>query len=180
MTPVELASGTDRCALVARDNEADIVVNIQGDEPFLPAEIIDRTVQSLIDDPTLSVATAACHNITQADLSDSNVVKVLVNKRDEAIYFSRANIPYIRDKSVPLKNHPALMHIGLYVYRADFLQKFTSLTVTILEQLEKLEQLRILENGYRIKVVRTNQKSLSIDTPDDFKKAQKYLEEYEN
>ncbi|HQQ85629.1 MAG TPA: 3-deoxy-manno-octulosonate cytidylyltransferase, partial [Candidatus Marinimicrobia bacterium] len=79
-----------------------------------------------------------------------------------------------------LKNHPALMHIGLYVYRADFLQKFTGLTVTILEQLEKLEQLRILENGYRIKVVRTNQKSLSIDTPDDFKQAQKYLEEYEN
>jgi 3-deoxy-manno-octulosonate cytidylyltransferase (CMP-KDO synthetase) len=180
MTPVELASGTDRCALVARDNEADIIVNIQGDEPFLPSEIIDRTVQSLIDDPTLPVATAACHNITQAELSDPNVVKVLINKRDEAIYFSRANIPYIRDKSIPLKNHPALMHIGLYVYRADFLQKFTSLTVTILEQLEKLEQLRILENGYRIKVMRTEHKSLSIDTPDDFEQAQKYLEEYEN
>ena len=180
MTPVELASGTDRCALVARDNEADIIVNIQGDEPFLPSEIIDRTVQSLIDDPTLPVATAACYNITQVELSDPNVVKVLVNKRDEAIYFSRANIPYIRDKSIPLKNHPALMHIGLYVYRADFLQKFTGLPVTILEQLEKLEQLRILENGYRIKVVRTNQKSLSIDTPDDFEQAQKYLEEYEN
>jgi 3-deoxy-manno-octulosonate cytidylyltransferase (CMP-KDO synthetase) len=72
------------------------------------------------------------------------------------------------------------MHIGLYVYRADFLQKFTSLTVTILEQLEKLEQLRILENGYRIKVMRTEHKSLSIDTPDDFEQAQKYLEEYEN
>ena len=180
MTPVELPSGTDRCAFVARDSEADIVVNIQGDEPFLPAEVIDRTVQSLVDDPALLVATAACQNITQAELSDPNVVKVLVNKQDEAIYFSRANIPYIRDKSVRLKEHPALVHIGLYVYRADFLQEFIRLPVTILEQLEKLEQLRIIENGYRIKVIRTEYKSLSIDTPDDLEQAKKYLEEHEN
>jgi len=180
MTPTELPSGTDRCAYIAQDSDADIVVNIQGDEPFLPNEIIDLAVQSLLDDSTLPVSTAARNNITNEELSDPNVVKVLVNNHDEAIYFSRADIPYIRDKSDPVTNHPALTHIGLYVYRADFMQKFTRLPVATLEKLEKLEQLRILENGYRIKVVRTTQKSLSIDTPADLENALKHLAKHEN
>jgi len=179
MTPSELPSGTDRCAYVARDSQTDVVVNVQGDEPFLPIEIIDKTVHSLLDDPTLPVSTAARNNITTAELADPNVVKVLVNNYDEAIYFSRANIPYIRDKSISVENHPALVHIGLYIYRADFLQKFIQLPLASLENLEKLEQLRILENGYRIKVIKTTQKSLGIDTPADLEQARSYLEEYE-
>lgn len=180
MTPAELPSGTDRCAYVAQASDADIVVNIQGDEPFLSSEIIDQTIRSLIDDPTLPVGTAARNNITPEELADPNVVKVLVNNHDEALYFSRANIPYVRDKSMPIIIHPALAHIGLYVYRADFLQKFTRLPVAMLENLEKLEQLRILENGYRIKVVRTTQKSLGIDTSVDLEQALIHLEKYEN
>ncbi len=180
MTPPELPSGTDRCAYIAKDTDFDIVVNIQGDEPFLHSEVIDLAVQALIDDPTLPVGTAARINIIEEEMTDPNVVKVIVNNRDEAIYFSRANIPYVRDKSTPVTNHPALVHMGLYVYRADFLQKFTKLPVSVLESLEKLEQLRVLENGGRIKVVRTTRRSLGIDTPADVEQALKYLENYEN
>lgn len=180
MTPPELPSGTDRCAYIAKDSDAEIIVNIQGDEPFIDSEIIDQTIQSLIDDPTLPVGTAARTNITDEELTNPNVVKVLVNLQDEALYFSRANIPYVRDHSGPVSNHPALVHMGLYVYRADFLQKFTRLPVSTLENLEKLEQLRVLENGGRIKVVRTTRLSLGIDTPADVEQALKYLEIYEN
>ncbi|MFH1214709.1 MAG: 3-deoxy-manno-octulosonate cytidylyltransferase [Candidatus Neomarinimicrobiota bacterium] len=179
LTPAGLPSGTDRCTFVARDCDAAIIVNIQGDEPFLPSEIIDQTVQCLQDDPALPVGTAARIDITETELNDPNVVKVLVNIRDEALYFSRLNIPYLRDQSEQIATHPALAHIGLYVYRADFLQKFTRLPVSVLERMEKLEQLRILENGYRIKVVRTAQKSLGIDTQADLDQAIKYLEKHE-
>lgn len=180
LTPAELPSGTDRCAFVAHKYDYPIVVNIQGDEPFLPPAVIDAGVGVLEKEAEVMVATAARRNITQAELANPNVVKVLVNKRSEALYFSRQNIPYLRNLEDAPANHPALVHYGLYVFRRNFLLNFTTLPVTILEQMERLEQLRILEHGYKIKVVVTDEPSLGIDTPEDLINAEKILADYES
>ncbi|MFA4838045.1 MAG: 3-deoxy-manno-octulosonate cytidylyltransferase [Candidatus Neomarinimicrobiota bacterium] len=176
LTPSDLPSGTDRVACVAKDEPAEIVVNIQGDEPFLDPTVIDDAIQTLMQSPECVVSTAGRTNITEKELADPNVVKILTNCRGEAIYFSRQNIPFVRDDKTPKSPHPALVHIGLYVYRREFLFKFTSLPVSRLEEIEKLEQLRIIENGYRIKVVKTDRASLGIDTPEDLQQAEKMIQ----
>lgn len=176
LTPSDLPSGTDRAAYVAKSYDCDIVVNIQGDEPFLSHEIIDDCIRSLVDNDNLLVSTAARSGISEQELNDPDVVKVLLNRKNEAIYFSRQNIPYIRLNGKSIINHPAFVHIGLYIYRKDFLLRFIEMPVSKLEQLEQLEQLRILENGYKIKVIITDKYSFGIDTFEDLIKAEEILQ----
>lgn len=175
MTPTELHSGTDRVAFIAKDIDANIIVNIQGDELFLSPLVIDSAIRILIENQDCVVSTVGRTGITEQELNDPNVVKVLINRRNEAIYFSRQNIPFIRLKNQVIANHPALVHVGLYVYRRDFLLEFIQMPVSVLENLEKLEQLRILENGYTIRVVPTEHASLGIDTPEDLAEAEEMV-----
>lgn len=176
LTPSDLPSGTDRAAYVAKLYDCDIIANVQGDEPFLSCEVIDDCIKALIDNDNLLVSTAAHSGIREAELADPNTVKVLVNRTSEAIYFSRQNIPYIRLNGILIADHPALIHIGIYVYRKDFLLRFIEMPVSKLERLEQLEQLRILENGYKIKVIITDKDSFGIDTPEDLGKAENILQ----
>lgn len=179
MTDNDLKSGSDRCAAVAESIPCDIVVNIQGDEPFLDAGVVDDCISALRKNPELSVSTAARRGILAAELADPNVVKVIVNHCSEAIYFSRYGIPYRRQADIPIDALPTLVHQGLYVYRRDFLLTFRDLPISPLERAEQLEQLRIIENGYKVHVVETAQDGLGIDTPEDLEKAERILNERE-
>lgn len=174
LTPVNLPSGTDRCAEVAWNLETEIIANIQGDEPFLDPRLIDEAITLLSANPEFQVVTAARDNIQKEELLNPAVVKVLVNHKQEAIYFSRQNIPYIRSAE-SLTKHPALVHLGLYIYRKAYLLKFVQMQPSRLEKLEQLEQLRILENGDRLQVVVTDKYSFGIDTPEDIQRAEKVL-----
>ena len=163
LTPSDLKSGSDRAAYVTRNIECDIVVNIQGDEPFISGKAIDAAVKPLIDDSALQVSTL----IKQIDdiklINDPNVVKVVKDINDFALYFSRAPIPFIRDnesQSDWIHKKMFFKHIGLYVFRKSFLKQFVEMNESALENCEKLEQLRILENGYKIKVVVSKRASL--------------------
>ncbi|MFA6469051.1 MAG: 3-deoxy-manno-octulosonate cytidylyltransferase [Bacteroidota bacterium] len=178
MTPVEIQSGSDRIALVAKEHRADIVVNIQGDEPLIDPKLIDQTIQALIDDPLAVVSTAVKKTASHQDLFNPNIVKVVMDHHQYALYFSRSPIPYIRDarKDEEWFNGTTFYkHFGIYVYRADFLQKFTSLPQSALETAEKLEQLRILEHGYKIKCAVTEYESIPVDTPEDLQKVIAFL-----
>jgi 3-deoxy-manno-octulosonate cytidylyltransferase (CMP-KDO synthetase) len=169
LTSPEHNTGTDRVAEVAGGMEAEVVVNIQGDEPFVEPGMIDEIVQPLLADPRLPMCTSM-HEVTEpADFANPNVVKVVVDLSGHALYFSRSLIPYPRRR----EGHRVFEHIGLYAYRRDFLLKFARLPQTPLEKLESLEQLRALEHGYRIRVVQTRQRyiPLSVDTPEDLEKA---------
>jgi 3-deoxy-manno-octulosonate cytidylyltransferase (CMP-KDO synthetase) len=178
MTPVSIQSGSDRIAYVARSISADIFVNVQGDEPLIEPKMIDQTVQLLIDDDSVLVGTAV-KKITQLDeLLTPNVVKVVLDKNNFAMYFTRSLVPFVRDSSEVTEwlNHATFYkHFGMYVYRASFLQQFTSFAPTPLEQAEKLEQLRILEHGYRIKAAITEHDSIPVDTQDDLDKVRKHF-----
>jgi 3-deoxy-manno-octulosonate cytidylyltransferase (CMP-KDO synthetase) len=174
LTPADLPSGTDRCAAAARNLEAEIIANIQGDEPFLDPQLIDEAVARIAAHPEFQIVTAARDNIREEELQNLAVVKVLINKQQEAIYFSRQNIPYVRAAEF-LTKHPALVHIGLYIYRKTYLLKFVQMQPSGLEQLEQLEQLRMLENGDRLQVVVTDRYSFGIDTPADIQHAEEVL-----
>jgi len=179
MTPADLPSGSDRCAFVAQTLEAEIIADIQGDEPFLDIGVLEQAIRLLRSDPEVNIVTAARTGITSEELADPNVVKVLLDKNRNALLFSRQNIPYIRDRSA-LTVHPARQHIGLYVFRNSYLQRFVGLPQTELERLEQLEQLRILENSEIIRVVETDQYSLGIDTEADLKQAERIIAAHEN
>jgi 3-deoxy-manno-octulosonate cytidylyltransferase (CMP-KDO synthetase) len=180
MTPDNLNSGTDRVANAANSIDCDIVVNIQGDEPFISPDLLDRCIKSIQDDNNINVCTAARSNISEEELNNPDIVKVIVNRRGEAIYFSRQRIPYTRLNHLVNVSYPTLVHIGLYVYRKDYLLKFAEMPMSTLESLEQLEQLRIIEGGDKIKVVITDEHILGIDTPEDLLKAEKILQEYES
>jgi 3-deoxy-manno-octulosonate cytidylyltransferase (CMP-KDO synthetase) len=162
-------TGTDRVAEVARSVEAGIVVNIQGDEPFVSPGMIDEIVQPLLDDPDLPMCTSMHEIADPADYSNPNVVKVVVDLAGNALYFSRSLIPYPRRT----EGHRAFEHIGMYAYTKDFLLAYASLPQTPLEKLESLEQLRVIEHGYRLRVVETRQDyiPLSVDTQEDLERA---------
>ena len=184
MTDQDHATGTDRIAEVARTLTADIVVNVQGDEPLIMPEVIDAAVQPLIDDPAIVMATLAKRIDDPAEVADPNVVKVVFDAQGFALYFSRAPIPWDRDAWTgktsfrDLANTgPRYKHIGLYVYRRDFLLSYATMAQTPLETIERLEQLRALEQGHRIKVVVTEQESLGVDIPDDLGKILQRIEE---
>jgi 3-deoxy-manno-octulosonate cytidylyltransferase (CMP-KDO synthetase) len=173
MTPVDIQSGSDRIALVAKKYDADIVVNIQGDEPMIDPKLIDQTIQLLIDDVSAVVGTAVKKTTTHQDVFNPNVVKVVLDNNNYALYFSRSPIPHVRDAKKDGDWFAGTMfykHFGIYVYRAVFLQYYTTLKQSPLEITEKLEQLRILENGFKIKCAITEYESLPVDTPEDLNK----------
>lgn len=188
ITSPEHPSGTDRVAEVARRNDADIILNVQGDEPFITADVIDTVLKTMIRDENIEYASAKTRMASIKEFFNSNVVKVICDDKDFAIYFSRAPIPYFREEfdmykktgKMDQKTEKSILektfkHIGIYAYKWDFLLKFTKLKEGFLEKTEKLEQLRALENGYKIIVPTVEYKGFGIDTYDDLEKAKKIL-----
>jgi 3-deoxy-manno-octulosonate cytidylyltransferase (CMP-KDO synthetase) len=174
-TPKDIASGSDRIAYVAKIyKEADIIVNIQGDEPFIQHEMIDQAIEPLLFDKTIEVATLIKQIFSVKELKSPDVVKVVFDYNNYALYFSRLPIPFTRNAisdAKALETTDYYKHLGLYVFRRKTLLKFTNLKQTDLEKTEMLEQLRMLENGIRIKVVETEYDSISVDTQEDLKRA---------
>lgn len=182
MTSQDIRSGSDRVAAVARQIEGEIFVNIQGDEPLMVPMMIDEAVRVVLNDPRADVGTLVKAITSESELINPGVVKVVLDKEDRALYFSRSVIPWIRDSNNPLdwlKHHPFYKHIGLYVFRREFLARFFSMTEGNLERAEKLEQLRILEHGGRIKVGFTQYDSIPIDTLEDAERVKILLQEQE-
>ena len=188
MTSPAHPTGTDRLAEVAATLDAELIVNVQGDEPLIEPATIDAALAPFADDPGLVMSTLRCPIATLDELFDVNVTKVVTDAHDFALYFSKAPLPYHRDEWGPLPSMiPRLRiaggtsptigwrHIGLYVYRRTFLLEFARLPQTPLERLEQLEQLRALEHGYRIKVVPTPSGSIGVDTPADVAKVRRLL-----
>ena len=163
MTREDHLSGTDRVAEVASQDEAELIVNIQGDEPLIDPEAIDAALLPLVHEPAIAMGTLKKRIEDPSELHNPNVVKVVTDRFENALYFSRSTLPFARD------SEPAdrFKHIGLYVYRRAFLLAYSDLPVGPLEAAERLEQLRALENGYKIRVVPTEYESLGVDTPED-------------
>jgi 3-deoxy-manno-octulosonate cytidylyltransferase (CMP-KDO synthetase) len=168
MTSPHHATGTDRLAEVASAIEASLYVNIQGDEPLINPEAIDAAILPLTHDPELAMGTLRKKIDFADEIQNPNVVKVVTSLAGDAIYFSRSAIPFERDGRGG--NPVYYKHIGLYVYRRDLLLKYPDLMVGPLEQAERLEQLRALENGFRIRVMDTEYESLGVDTPEDLER----------
>jgi 3-deoxy-manno-octulosonate cytidylyltransferase (CMP-KDO synthetase) len=167
-------TGTDRIAEVATDLDCDLVVNLQGDEPLIEPAAIDDAIEPFRSDAHLAM-TSLCQRFREnEDAADPNVVKVVINRAGVALYFSRASIPFSR-KSGP--GHVAVLfkHIGLYVQRREFLLKIASLDPTPLERAEALEQLRVLEHGYSIKMIETQYDAIGVDTPEDLERVRRML-----
>ena len=176
MTASDHPSGTDRLAEVAALHpEADIIVNVQGDEPLIEPVLIDRLAQALLDDPTVDMATLATPMPVE-DYDQPSAVKVVTDLAGFALYFSRSRIPYPRQTK---EAAPVWQHIGIYAYRRDFLLAFAKLAPTPLERTESLEQLRALENGYRIKVLQTDFVSVGVDTPEDLERVNELFRKLE-
>jgi 3-deoxy-manno-octulosonate cytidylyltransferase (CMP-KDO synthetase) len=177
MTPSDLPSGTDRVAWALRGREADIVVNIQGDEPLLDPAAVDSVAAALADDPSWDMATAANPIDDPADLHSPDVVKVVRAADGAALYFSRSVIPYVRGAEPNFPPVPGvhLRHIGLYAYRRTFLERLVATPPSPLEQLEKLEQLRALQLGCRMKVLDAPASGLGVDTPSDIPRVEALL-----
>jgi len=172
MTSAEHQSGTDRCAEVASKHpEYDIIINIQGDEPYIDPEQITK-LAACFNDPGTQIATLVKKIHSVEELHNANSPKVLINKLSEAIYFSRSPLPHIRGQEPQnwLNYYTYFKHIGIYGYRADILQQITKLPVSPLEKAESLEQLRWIENGYKIKVAETELETVAVDTPEDLNK----------
>ncbi|MBN2572528.1 MAG: 3-deoxy-manno-octulosonate cytidylyltransferase [Ignavibacteriales bacterium] len=178
MTPNNIQTGSDRIAYVTKDYpDAQIIVNIQGDEPFINAKMIDEAIEPLLFDKKVDVSTLAFKINNVNDLKNPSMPKVVFDYHNFALYFSRSTIPFVRGARTNLekiKTTDIYKHVGLYVFRRNALFKFTSTEPTDLEKAEKLEQLRILENGMKIKIVITDYESLSVDTPEDLERARKY------
>lgn len=167
MTRPDHPSGTDRVAEVAASQDAELVVNIQGDEPLIDPAAIDAAVLPLLDEPEIPMGTLRKRIEDPREVDDPNVVKVVTDRAGNALYFSRSTIPFVRTSPRPPLPGPWFKHIGLYVYRRDFLLGYSDLPAGPLERAECLEQLRALENGYTIRVMETEYESLGVDTPAD-------------
>ncbi len=169
LTSREHATGSDRIAEVVAETEWDLVVNIQGDEPLIDPEDIDRAVNGLKAHPEVVVSTLKAPVRSAGELADPNVVKVVTDTAGRALYFSRSPIPFDRDKEMETGDRAEgyFRHLGLYVFRRSFLLEFTKMAATFLEQKEKLEQLRILESGHSILVLETRNVSPGVDCPED-------------
>ncbi len=172
MTRPDHPSGTDRVAEAASADTAELVVNIQGDEPLIDPGAIDAAVLGLLDEPEMPMGTLKKRIEDPDELANPNVVKVVTDRFGNALYFSRSRIPYIREGAEQCTHYK---HVGLYVYRREFLLSYSQLPVGPLEQAEKLEQLRALENGYKIRVVETEYESLGVDTPADLDRVAQLL-----
>ncbi len=174
MTRPDHPTGTDRLAAVAEGLAADIIVNVQGDLPFFPPDMVDDAVTALKDSPTTAMATVKTPIRSREEWQNPNVVKVVTDRDGFAVYFSRSPIPFYRQPPAP--DHVwGFRHVGLYVYRRDFLLTFSRLAPTPLEEAEKLEQLRALEWGYKIRVTKTEQPTVEVDTPLDLRRAEEML-----
>lgn len=168
MTDEAHPSGTDRCAQVAKTvGNVDVVINIQGDEPLVDYRQLEQLIDAF-EAPETMIATLGNRSITMEDIDNPNRIKIVVNNKHQALYFSRSPLPnFHHSKGNPLLNYPYLRHIGLYAYRASALQELTQLVPTDLEKIESLEQLRWLYHGYAIQIVETNIETPNIDVPAD-------------
>lgn len=171
MTPESCASGTDRVAEVARTLPEEIFLNLQGDEPLMDPAVVDEVIAPLIADPSLPMSTAALPMDDMSRFADPMVVKVVVDDRGDALYFSRAPIPHDREGR-PVRWRK---HLGIYGYRKDFLLGMASMPPSTLETTEMLEQLRVLQAGYKIRVVDVALDSVGVDTPEDLKNVEERL-----
>ncbi len=190
ITSTEHSSGTDRVAEVAKNLSYDIIVNVQGDEPLIKGEMIDDVIK-LLEDQRADMGTLKKRIKKTEELYDPNVVKVVTDSEGFALYFSRSPIPYYRDEfpnlqpsNVRLSDHDKVFnlqlykHIGIYSYRTDVLLKLTALRESMLEKAEKLEQLRAIDNGYRIKAKETEHDIIGVDTRNDLERVEKWLNTY--
>jgi 3-deoxy-manno-octulosonate cytidylyltransferase (CMP-KDO synthetase) len=176
MTRSDHPSGTDRVAEAARKSRAPIIINVQGDEPLLDPRSIRRLIAAMAADHSISMATL-CHEVKQPrDYLDPGVVKVTMNRLGNALYFSRSPIPFFRDTGeIRAKLRQCWRHIGIYGYRRDFLFKYVRWPQSGLEKAEKLEQLRALENGVNIRVLKTSYEAIGVDVPADVRKVERLL-----
>lgn len=181
MTKDTHESGTDRIAEAVENIDCDVVINVQGDEPFIDINLIEELANAFDENTTM---VSAMHKIELVEeLKNPNVVKVITDKDSNAIYFSRSIIPYHRDKWDALINHHERVpeplkfyrHLGVYAYTKDFIKIYSNMEQTYLERVEKLEQLRVIENGYKIKMIETDYNSIGIDTIEDYHKALELL-----
>jgi len=179
MTSPDHLTGTDRLAEVARQYlDADVIINVQGDEPLIAPEIIDLLAGAFDGCPELDMATLMTE-MTQEEYSLPSAVKVVTDLDGYALYFSRSLIPYPRNNNLPDGSLPVYKHIGIYAYRRKFLLHYAALKPTPLEQTESLEQLRALQHGYKIKVIKTDFASIGVDTPEDLEKVNAYFREHQ-
>lgn len=186
MTSTTHSTGTDRVAEVAKKLKSEIIVNVQGDEPLIKGNIIDKAIHPLLTDESLQMATLMTRIDEVRDWLNPHIVKVVVDQKNFALYFSRSPIPFPRDLNIGrLESHPfgtnrplpkrIFKHIGVYVFRRKFLLHFSKMKPTPLEKLEKLEQLRALENGYPVKITLVDYEPICVDTPEDLQKVTAYL-----
>ena len=175
LTRTDHRSGTERVAEVAATrHDAEILVNVQGDEPMIEPAAIDAAVAAIRDNDEVNVSTLAVPIGKPADIMDPNVVKAVLDFDDNALYFSRAPIPWVRDRGASVRAHH-LKHLGLYAFRRQALLEFATFPQGDLERVEQLEQLRWLENGYKIRVVETEYDSVSVDVPEDVARVEELL-----
>lgn len=167
----EHESGSDRIAEAAASLDVDVIVNVQGDEPFIQKEPLEKLVR-LFDDPSVQVGSLMRNITSEEELNASSSVKVVVNKNGDALYFSRSIIPFVANNAVKTQHY---LHVGVYGFRKEALLRFTEWPATELERAEKLEQLRYLENGVSIRMALVDFKSVAIDTPEDLEKAKTLL-----
>jgi 3-deoxy-manno-octulosonate cytidylyltransferase (CMP-KDO synthetase) len=176
MTRADHRTGTERVAEMAAHVDGDIFVNVQGDEPLLDPTALDTAVNSLLEEPVASISTVATPIKTPGDIMDPNVVKTVLDFDGNALYFSRAPIPWVRDTaSKTLVRH--LKHLGLYVFQREALLEYATLPQGELERIEQLEQLRWMENGWKIRVAEVEHDAVSVDVPEDIARVEKLLEE---
>jgi len=175
MTRPDHRTGTERVAEVAAHEEGDVFVNVQGDEPLLDPAAIDTAVAALFEEPAAQIATVATPVKTPADIMDPNVVKAVLDFDNNALYFSRAPIPWVRDAANKVHVRP-LKHLGLYVFQRDALLEYPTLPQGELEKIEQLEQLRWMENGWKIRVAEVEHDAVSVDVPEDVERVEKLLQ----
>ena len=187
LTSPAAQSGTDRVAEVALSLDAEFIVNVQGDEPLIEPAAIDAAIAPLVADRQIQISTTSEPIFAVEDVFNPNVVKVVTDAEGFALYFSRSPVPHIRPApgltlEQSLRREPRLLsnyrkHSGLYAYRSDFLREFARMEPSPLERLESLEQLRALENGFRIRVVRISHRSIGVDTEQDYERVKRLIEE---
>lgn len=177
MTDPNLPTGTDRVAKVSKFIEDEIIINVQGDEPFIDPALINAMIDDLEKNPDVNMNTAVTKFGDDEDINDPNSVKAVVSEDGRALYFSRAAVPFDRDKK---GEAVYFRHIGIYGFRRKFLAEFAAMPESALEKVEKLEQLRALEAGQTIRVVKTDYKPISVDSPEDIDKCVKFLEGLKN
>src|SRR5215470_7945411 len=174
MTRPDHRTGTERIAEVAAHTEGEVFVNVQGDEPLLDPAAVDTAVGALLEEPAAAIATVAVPIRTPADIMDPNVVKTVLDFEDNALYFSRAPIPWVRDSASKIHARH-LKHLGLYVFQREALLEYPTLPQGELERIEQLEQLRWMENGWKIRVAEVEHDAVSVDVPKDVARVERLL-----